>query len=576
MYRMLKKIAVCGSLILTLSISGANAANVKEARVEIKNEIMTVEGCLADAKAYENVSVEVYRPGYGPESIDLTSEDYLAQMKKAVFWMGQVNSSRDNAYSVSVDMKGALPGEYPVRISVKGADMPYETSIFYSSPEQQKELIDKITKSATAGEVKEILGIADESSLAPLTLGLTDPLIFSANPDNTASILFEYKENNTIDVNDIKKFNEILLLCSLADNLTQGNRFDITQYSNLFDVDEAFTDTYDKRLTDSAKKSFTESFKGLEIRSGEDIATAFSQRVFLALVNNIQNWSDIKHAIKTHGDHASINLDTDEYENCSDKEELCVELAKDAPYSSIDAFNDNLKKEAKKIKTQSSKGSSSSGGGGGGGGRISMTTTPDIPSIPADEFVPHETPKTSFKDIDSVQWAKESIEYLLEKNIVSGTGENTFEPERKITREEFVKMLISAFSVVSEDAQCSFTDVSEDSWFLPYVATAESLGVLKGYPDGRMGTGEHLTREDIAALACRMANLSGIDLSEKSEETFPDDSLIAPYAKDAVYAMKHAGVISGMGNGTFAPKEHCTRAQAAKIIYELIKLEGDR
>ena len=578
MYKMLKKVIVCGALVLALTVPSASALTLSEPTLEIENQVLNIEGSLTDAKSYANVSVEVYNPDYGPKDIDVTSEDYIEQMKKAIFWMGQVNSSRDMTYELNIDLKDAPPGEYLVRVSAKGSQKPAEATVYYSSPEQQKDIIEQITLAETSADIAGILDMESEDSVAVRTFRFTDSLYFSADPDDTASLLYDYNKENPLDINDTDRFKEILLLCSVADNLSKGNKFDIAGYTSLFAPDEDFLEAYNTKLKDSVKKSFTEGFKGLELKNEADVQTAFSHRVFLSLVNNIQNWSDIKYAIKTFGGHDDIGLDMDYYEECSDKEELAVELAKDAPYSSIEDFDDNLEKEAKKIKSDS-KGSSSSGGGGGG--KISMTTTPVLPEIPADEFVakeekPTEEDKTSFKDLDSALWAKESIEYLAEKGIVSGVDAYTFEPAREIKREEFIKMLVCAFAEVASDAKCSFTDVPEASWFAPYAATAEKLGVLKGYDDGRMGVGETLTRQDIAALAYRMASLKGIDLSGANEDVFPDDSSIAPYAKDAVYAMKAHSVISGMGDGTFAPNSSCTRAQAARIIYGLIKLEGDK
>ena len=65
-------------------------------------------------------------------------------------------------------------------------------------------------------------------------------------------------------------------------------------------------------------------------------------------------------------------------------------------------------------------------------------------------------------------------------------------------------------------------------------------------------------------------------MPHSNTKLFPDEESIADYAKIAVYGMKATGIVSGMGDGTFAPKAYCTRAQAARIIYGLMKLEGDR
>ena len=53
-----------------------------------------------------------------------------------------------------------------------------------------------------------------------------------------------------------------------------------------------------------------------------------------------------------------------------------------------------------------------------------------------------------------------------------------------------------------------------------------------------------------------------------------DKEKISDYAIDAVEAMYRAGIVSGVGNGNFAPDMYATRAQAAKIIYEVIERIG--
>ena len=55
---------------------------------------------------------------------------------------------------------------------------------------------------------------------------------------------------------------------------------------------------------------------------------------------------------------------------------------------------------------------------------------------------------------------------------------------------------------------------------------------------------------------------------------FPDTE--GHWAAEYIEFLAREGIISGMGDGTFAPNSSCTRAQAARIIYGLIKLEGDK
>ena len=575
MAKNLKKLGVVSVIVFVVVILGTLAYAANEPDISLNDNALEIRGCEEGTPSYANVSIVIYNPGYTSASIDPESADYVLQIKEAVFWMGQKNADRNGGYEFVVDMKNADPGEYTIVTYSQESDESTQIKYFYFTKEQQNRFIEDIVLNAKSWEdVKKKLLLTDEECTTAKVFSLSDPLYFSADADGIAKLL--YARTAELNPEDISGFTRVLLECALADNLSNGNEFDIEQYFTLFSPDDDFVDTYKSRVNDTAKKSFTALFRGEELNTMEDISNAFEVNTFLAVVNNIKNWADINYMIETHGDSDSIDLSMDKYEKCKDKEELAVELAKKAPYTSIEDFDDTLVKQAKKI-ADASKGGSSSGGGGGGGGKIGLGTTTTLPQISADEFVEtKEEPTSKFTDIDSVEWARESIEYLADKNIVSGTANGTFEPNREIKREEFIKMLVSAFAKVDSSAECTFTDVSSDSWFYAYAATAQKLGVLSGYADGRMGVGENITREDLAVLAYRMAIQSGIEVPHSNTKLFPDEESIADYAKIAVYGMKATGIINGMGDGTFAPKAYCTRAQAARIIHGLMKLEGDR
>ena len=205
---------------------------------------------------------------------------------------------------------------------------------------------------------------------------------------------------------------------------------------------------------------------------------------------------------------------------------------------------------------------SSGGGGGGGGGGFSggtSTTTP-IVSGKADGFM----------DMAGSEWAETAVNALYEQGIVNGVGEKLFAPGRNITREEMLTMLLNAYKVnVSGASIDKFADVSANAWYAPYVAKGYELGVTSGISDTMFGSGREITREEAAAMALSISQAFGKSFNADGT-VFTDDATIADWSKTAVYALKGAGVINGIGDGSFAPKANCTRAQAAVIIYALI------
>ncbi len=215
------------------------------------------------------------------------------------------------------------------------------------------------------------------------------------------------------------------------------------------------------------------------------------------------------------------------------------------------------------IKTNSSSGTSGGGGGSGSGSgkktSFSPVVVPATPSKPVTE--PEKNEFKGFSDIADVEWAKESINRLVEKNVIA--KDEKFRPNDYITREEFVKMAVTAFNMYDKNAKAEFTDVKGDEWFAPYIASAFANGIVTGNPDGSFGIGKNITRQEIAVILCRILNT---EISEDVSEKFADDEKIADWAKEAVYEMKKRGIVNGVGENTFEPESYATRAMAARMI----------
>lgn len=176
-----------------------------------------------------------------------------------------------------------------------------------------------------------------------------------------------------------------------------------------------------------------------------------------------------------------------------------------------------------------------------------------------------------FTDTKSVPWAQEAIDTLYSKNIISGISDTEFAPDKSITREEFVKLIVCAFGIEAQDDEIFYADVTEDAWYEQYIKTASSKKIVSGISDNLFGVGQNITRQDMAVILYRAMQLSPVT----SLEIFADDNAIASYAKEAVYTMKELQIISGMGENCFMPLENATRAQAAKMIYTGITVKDN-
>ena len=120
-------------------------------------------------------------------------------------------------------------------------------------------------------------------------------------------------------------------------------------------------------------------------------------------------------------------------------------------------------------------------------------------------------------------------------------------------------------------AESNFTDVANDAWYAANVTWAVTAGVVKGVSETEFAPDANITRQDMAVMIERYAAYKAYTFAAENEaERFADENEIAEYAKNAVSTMQQAGIISGMGDNTFAPLLFATRAQAAKMLGVLL------
>lgn len=169
----------------------------------------------------------------------------------------------------------------------------------------------------------------------------------------------------------------------------------------------------------------------------------------------------------------------------------------------------------------------------------------------------------TFLDEGEFAWAMPAILPLVKSGILKGYSDKTFRGNNPVTRAEFTKMVVMAFSGNDTDATSDFVDVNENDWFYSYVSTAKNAKIISGYTDNTFKPNDTISRQDMA-LIIKNAKFSD---AEAPIPSFSDLHEISNYASEAVCVLVSKGVIRGMGDGTFKPKSPATRAQAAQMIY---------
>ncbi len=618
------------SFIVALSLissTAAFAAGFDKFTYDYENKIITVEG--SGFEKNETITIQILYKDKTISSVDgyYTPEkmqsDFLLFMQVAAEDINPDEAVETYGYRIPVDMTAdgvELPsGDYTIR--VKGDGDLTEGTISFSSitsvDEMAKSIIaacetnDVASAKASLGAILKIKsGKFDSESDAVKTLNINYPAFFEVNADKTLAIIYKAvktaevdgvsligMKNETSAAKVIKKINAVTDCITDAAKIQalyeSGNSMVIDTKENgeyIFGIDKLsdgkllnmFNDT--DTVKESVKAKFTKTYfkdKGYktsydELPTMESVGEVFKEGVLLSVLESIDSWTDVRNYIEQLGEDALIDMDDYEDLKSTQKSKLYTYGLSQSNVSTAEKFAEKINEKMEELLDGDSGSSGGSGGGGGGGsfGGAGVISGNDV-TTPIGSIDPSQTgttPVKGYTDLAGFEWAEEGILALSEDSVVSGVGDGRFEPGRNVTREEMIKMLICAFDIDAKASdEAPFADVNVNAWYAPYVATAKAAGYTMGLGDGNFGVGNSITRQDAAVMAYRIALDMGILFDTSDKEDFADNADISPYALEAVYALKCQGVISGKAGGNFDPKGTCTRAEAARIIYALIK-----
>ena len=164
-------------------------------------------------------------------------------------------------------------------------------------------------------------------------------------------------------------------------------------------------------------------------------------------------------------------------------------------------------------------------------------------------------------------WSYDSVRYVYEKGMMTGTAADEFSPNATVTRAMLVTIL-HRLEGAPTAAASSFTDVPAGQWYTDAMAWAAANGIVNGTSATTFAPNDPVTREQFAAILYRYATYKGMDDVTLAEVLgrFTDRDACSAYAVPALEWAVHEGLINGMTDTTLAPKGSATRAQAAAIL----------
>ena len=176
-------------------------------------------------------------------------------------------------------------------------------------------------------------------------------------------------------------------------------------------------------------------------------------------------------------------------------------------------------------------------------------------------------------------WARPQIDHLQSRELLSGYPDGTFRPDAYVTREEFVTLVIKALNKESEARQLEkgqgfFKDTGQ-RWSRGFIDLAFELNITSGDGTGNFHPQRAVTRQEAVTLLVNALH-RGDELPDYNELLFLDSSNIAEWARASVaYASRH-GIIKGFPDLTFRPQQPVTRAQVAVMLEQFLELRGQK
>ncbi len=552
--------------------------------VTVEGRTVTVSGNISEAPDGTDLVLAVLNP-----------DQSIGELEDIGQWLAYSSQTTtlNEKFEFVFKMRGPS-GTYNARISSKALSGVYETSFDFNNT-----LIDELNgkKNADGSTALDEFKAFIESEENSLGIDLSEYDALESDEDRKA--VCESLKNRSGDYSREsfkEEFGRAVLWSGIVNNedvpsdilsILEGryNSGDSMVNDELL----PWLDVYFEEFSEEARLgAITRAVADPSVESVEDFLNSVRKNLIISFVENCKYWKDLY--LLTDQPDNLFGFDPgalsifNGFGNVTSRDSVLKSLyeqgkAKNTSDDIISLFSSLVQSQraADNNRPASGGGFGSSGGGGSGGGggfggfgsqgtESWMVEKPEgLPAIPSE--IPAISPAEVFTDIDTVEWAREAILSLAEKGILSGVGGGQFLPNDSMTREEFVKMLDNVYGWSKEAAECTFSDVDPSAWYYSSVSAAVREGIINGYGDNRFGVGDNITREDAAVI---MLRASGGDFDDVDELLFADDDRISDYAKNAVRSLGGAGIVNGTGGNMFTPASPITRAEAAKMFYELL------
>ena len=195
-------------------------------------------------------------------------------------------------------------------------------------------------------------------------------------------------------------------------------------------------------------------------------------------------------------------------------------------------------------------------------------STTDEPDEPAQEV--WENP---FEDLKDDDWFYDAVKFAHENSLFKGVTEKKFGAETAMTRGMMITVLYRLAGAEEKDT-ATFDDVDKDMYYSNAIAWAARLEIVNGVGDNKFEPDREITREEMATMMARYIKKMEIDVTGSEEEyvVYEDEKEISSFATEAIKDMQKFGLMEGKDDNKFDPKGNSKRCEVATLLMRFVNM----
>lgn len=172
----------------------------------------------------------------------------------------------------------------------------------------------------------------------------------------------------------------------------------------------------------------------------------------------------------------------------------------------------------------------------------------------------------NFNDVKTGDWHDNAVTFVAAREIMDGIGGNNFAPNTVLSRGMIAKVLHNFENNPETTADNLFNDVDDNTWYTDAVKWAAEQKIVEGNGNN-YAPNDNITREQLAAILYRYANVKGYDVTKTGDlGTYNDGAKTSTWAQTAMEWAVANGVLSGKDGNRLDPKGAASRAEVAQIL----------